>query len=213
MNFCTTCQYEFGAEEEQERIETPEQLTECPNCQTDVDAGDSFCSNCGTDLEAHRDDSDSPAVEPPQEHVQRSQERVDQQQDSPSVKPDSDAGSAESEQIPDYLTFEVDGVTVTDQDDTVVQYRDGDTLGKRIRTTAVDAGVSRQDVQYIHRSHVKLVREPDGFYVLNHENKDRKNRVRVNDEEIAIGERTKLSNGDTIELSDVATAAVTYPES
>jgi len=32
----------------------PSELTECPDCGTEVDPEDSFCRNCGEDLDVHR---------------------------------------------------------------------------------------------------------------------------------------------------------------
>lgn len=186
VNFCTKCRHDFTAEEDIDESDA-EPLTECPNCEAAIDPGDSFCASCGEDLEAHRDGET---------------DAVDETTPVPSPEPQG---------VPDYLTLEVDGVEVTDEDGDREMYRDGDTAGRKIRTAAVNAGASREDVQYVHRSHVKFVRESDGFYVLNHDNKSPKNEVQVNGEKLPKGERRELSDGDSIELSGATTATVKFP--
>jgi hypothetical protein len=81
----------------------------------------------------------------------------------------------------------------------------GETLGKQVRRAMIDAGDDEEDAVCVHREHVRFERESGAFYLVDLG----RNSTVVNGEQLEQGDRVPVSEGDRIELSNVAELHVT----
>ncbi|MFB6073404.1 MAG: zinc ribbon domain-containing protein [Haloarculaceae archaeon] len=182
VNFCSQC----GTDVSDLPIEG---LSACPSCGADVDDDDNFCASCGEDLAARRED-DAGETAP---------EGTSPEDDEVAPAAGEAGATTEAEDLPESLVLEVRGGEI--------DVSDGDAVGKQVRTAITDAGGSEEEALKVHREHVRIVRESDGFYVVDLGD----NPTNVAGQRLTKGERAKIERGDTISLSGVATLTVRYP--
>lgn len=205
-NFCPNCGEDVSAVEPDSK-----ELTACPACGDDVDAGDSFCASCGENLDEHRGQTaltECPdcgaAVDDDDSFCADCGENLDDHRD-PGAGDASEADGAD----PD-ATESADGapesllLTTRDRE---IAVTDGETVGRKLREILTETGGDENDAVRIHREHVRFVREDGQFYLVDLG----ENPTEVNGSSLAKGDRKRISPGDEITLSDVATLTVAHP--
>lgn len=220
-SFCSNCGSELEAESEAESDE----LTECPNCSNSVD-DESFCPNCGTDLDAIRtgdeedgDGDDADTVEEVDDGDDDAEDVIDD--DDADGDGDEDDGDAEADEADDTEAEEADDSDEAEKDDsdgetsdavTLViageSYRleDGDTFGRQDKIWLDDlvaASGGRDEASYISGEHLEFEIAEDGVYLT-----DLSTNGTSHNGEPLDGGRTKLEDGDTLELAGRAEITV-----
>jgi RNA polymerase subunit RPABC4/transcription elongation factor Spt4 len=205
-NFCPNCGEDVSAVEPGD-----EEIAACPACGDDVDADDSFCASCGENLEDHRgqpaltecpdcgasvDDDDSFCADCGENLDDHRDSSTDDSPDADGTDPDA---TELADEAPESLLLTTRGreIAVTD----------GETVGRKLREILTETGGDENDAVRIHREHVRFVREDGQFYLIDLG----ENPTEVNGSSLAKGDRKRISPGDEITLSDVATLTVAHP--
>jgi hypothetical protein len=192
---------------EDERAEDADEGTAaatCPDCGSSVDPGDNFCASCGADLRAGETLETCPGC-------------GDEVEDGDSFCPNcgedleaaraslggddavGDAGVSADDESPESLVVRARGEAVEIGDD--------QTLGREVRRILTETGGDEDDAVRIHREHVRFVREGGRFYLVDLGD----NPTRLNDRQLAKGDREPVEPGDELELSGVVTLSVEAP--
>jgi RNA polymerase subunit RPABC4/transcription elongation factor Spt4 len=164
--------------------------TACPSCGTTVDADANFCPGCGEELDAAEPE---PLTECPS--CGRDVDEEDAFCASCGENLDRHRGTTEP---PETIALAVGETRVVVGDDDVV--------GREVRTAHVEAGGDPEEAQYVHREHVRFVREADGFYMID----EGRNTTTLNGEDLTVGDRRAVADGDRIGFSNVVEATVRY---
>jgi hypothetical protein len=100
------------------------------------------------------------------------------------------------QRAPDDLVLEVMGreITVTD----------GETVGREVRSAMVEAGAPEEDAVYVHRKHIRLEVDEEGFFLT----RLGENSLTVNGRTVEKGSQVRIEDGDEIGFSEVVTATV-----
>jgi len=100
------------------------------------------------------------------------------------------------QRAPDDLVLEVMGreLTVTD----------GETVGREVRNAMVEAGAPEEDAVYVHRKHIRVEVDDEGFFLT----RLGENSLTVNGRTVEKGSQVRIEDGDEIGFSDVVTATV-----
>ena len=202
-NFCPNCGEDVSGVEPDDS----EELTACPACGDDVDADDSFCANCGENLDEHRSQTALTAcpdcgasVDDDDSFCADCGENLDAHRGSGAGDAsDADGTDPEADEAPESLLLTTRGreIAVTD----------GETVGRKLREILTETGGDENDAVRIHREHIRFVREDGQFYLVDLG----ENPTEVNGSALAKGDRRRVSPGDEITLSDVATLTVAHP--
>jgi len=178
----------------------------CPECGTEVDPGDNFCVNCGTDLASAEPtleecpgcgtavDADASFCANCGEDLEAARAALAEGTEGPAEEADASAGAA-----PDTLVLRARGETVSVADD--------QTVGREIRRIVTETGGGDDEAVRIHREHVRFVREGGEFYLVDLGD----NPTTLNDRRLSKGDREPVEPGDEIGLSDVVTLTVEAP--
>jgi predicted component of type VI protein secretion system len=180
---------EQTAETAQAVESTPTETT-CSSCGTTVNADANFCPSCGEELGAAEPE---PLTE------------------CPSCAADVDEGDAFCASCGENLDRHRGGTEPPETiglavGETRVVVGDDDVVGREVRTAHVEAGGDPEEAQYVHREHVRFVRETDGFYMID----EGRNTTTLNGEELTVGDRRAVADGDRIGFSNVVEATVRY---
>jgi len=97
---------------------------------------------------------------------------------------------------PDKLVLDVMGKQIT--------VTDGTTVGREVRKAMVDAGAPEEDAVYVHRKHVRITADNEGFLLT----RLGENGLTVNGQTVEKGTKVRIEDGDSIGFSDVVTATV-----
>lgn len=100
------------------------------------------------------------------------------------------------QRAPDDLVLGVMGreITVTD----------GETVGREVRNAMVEAGAPEEDAVYVHRKHIRLEVDEEGFFLT----RLGENSLTVNGRTVEKGSQVRIEDGDEIGFSEVVTATV-----
>lgn len=85
-----------------------------------------------------------------------------------------------------------------------IEVTDGMTVGKAVRKAMVDAGAPEEDAVYVHRKHIRVDADENGFFLA----RLGENSLTVNGQTVEKGEEARLEDGDEIGFSGVVTATV-----
>jgi len=181
----------------------------CSGCSEQLDAATNFCPNCGEDVSGvEPDDSEEltacPAcgddVDADDSFCANCGENLDAHRGSGAGDAsDADGTDPEADEAPESLLLTTRGreIAVTD----------GETVGRKLREILTETGGDENDAVRIHREHIRFVREDGQFYLVDLG----ENPTEVNGSALAKGDRRRVSPGDEITLSDVATLTVAHP--
>ena len=81
---------------------------------------------------------------------------------------------------------------------------DGETVGREVRAAMVEAGAPEEDAVYVHRKHIRIDVDDDGFVLT----RLGENSLTVNGRTVEKGSQVRIEDGDEIGFSDVVTATV-----
>lgn len=148
------------------------------------------------DAPVDADDTESARQEPeptPDEPVGR--QRGDRQPSEPTGG-GLDHQETRIQRAPDDLVLEVMGreITVTD----------GETVGREVRSAMVEAGAPEEDAVYVHRKHIRVQVDEEGFFLT----RLGENSLTVNGRTVEKGDQVRIEDGDEIGFSEVVTATV-----
>lgn len=202
-------------EDAQAAVSTPDEQAEddeieCPSCGSTV-PHKNHCLSCGDELPDEAPASgESPEPETPTCHdcgeevepdwkaCPHCGAALDESAGDGADDEATDAGGAETEtaESPERVVIEVDGRGI--------EAEDGDVVGRKIRSAYVESGGDEEEARYVHREHVEIERDGGEFYVVNRG----RNGTKVNGEELALDDRTAVSDGDRINFAEVVTGTV-----
>jgi len=100
------------------------------------------------------------------------------------------------QESPDEFVLEVMGQEI--------EVTDGETVGRKVRYAMVDAGAPEEEAVYVHRKHIRIEFDDEGFYLT----RLGENSLTVNGSTVEKGNRVRIGDGDEIRFSDVVTATV-----
>jgi len=107
-----------------------------------------------------------------------------------------DLQSTRIQRSPDDLVLDVMGQELT--------VTDGETVGREVRSAMVQAGAPEEDAVYVHRKHIRIEVDDEGFWLT----RLGENNLTVNGRTVEKGATVPLEDGDEIGFSDVVTATV-----
>lgn len=182
--FCNQCGNELTADDEDAGDDSDPDVVTCPGCGAESSPEFAFCSNCGTELPS-ADDAASPGG------------------GAGTAGGAGSGGGSDSGGQPDSATPVDEGgdptvaVEVAGERFTIAH---GDVIGGEVREALVANGTDRDEARYIHRDHIEFEMRADGVYVIDHG----RNTTVVDGQSLSEGDEVQVSDGSTIELSDVA---------
>ncbi|PSP26928.1 hypothetical protein BRC65_08700 [Halobacteriales archaeon QH_2_65_14] len=97
---------------------------------------------------------------------------------------------------PDDLVLEVMGQEI--------EVTDGADVGREVRNAMVEAGAPEEDAVYVHRKHIRIEFDDEGFTLT----RLGENSLTVNGREVEKGSQVGIEDGDEIGFSNVVTATV-----
>lgn len=89
-------------------------------------------------------------------------------------------------------------------DNESISVQDGDRVGTEIRRALIDSGIDQKDARLISREHLEFYEKDDGYYMT----QIGTNSTRLNGHLLEEGNQIKITDGDSIEIADVAELTV-----